>query len=235
MIDAAIVYGNLHLVRQVLDKYPRFKVLLKVATLNFKDGNISNVLSQALIDLDMSKDDPRIYAMMHSQFPTAEEDVTAYDTLQRFFTINRPSFSNFDAVRFKKLCDSGRPPAYVEFECNPYAIPRNVLAQCSIYEAIGYRTFGKAGSLLKDPKICEIAERVGWTPAHLLQWWSLQNGVTPIASTTKPDNMEAYLTVVDDRRVFGIGQFPDLKKELDALNNKQFTVMHEWCNVLQTE
>lgn len=231
-IDAAVVYNNLDVVRQVTDKHPRIRIILKFATVNFKKDNIERVVAESLKTLGKKHTDRRIIPMLHSQFDTPEEDIAAYDKLQALLPGNRVSMSNFDDVRFRALCDSGRQPAYAEFECNPYAFPKKAISNCSIYEAIGYRTFGKAGALLKDPKICELAARMGWTPAYLLQWWSLEHGVTPIISTTNPANMDASIKAIEDR---DLGRFKELKDALDALNEKKFTVMHEWCNVLETE
>jgi diketogulonate reductase-like aldo/keto reductase len=88
----------------------------------------------------------------------------------------------FDAARIK--------PAVVHVESHPYLPEWELLDYCK-QNGIVLQAFAALGhasdpSLLKDPVITAIAERIHKTPAQVLLAWAIQRGTAPLTTSKNP-------------------------------------------------
>ena len=124
--------------------------------------------------------------------------------------------SNFDAndsvfTRIMENCEI--KPAVLQIECHPYAQRLDIRKKAAEYgiQVECWFPLGGAmsqGTLLKDPVIVEIAERLKKSPAQVILRWHLQEGFSVIPGSRNPqhimENAQIFDFALSDRDMLAI-------------------------------
>jgi len=107
--------------------------------------------------------------------------------------------SNFDAGELDAvLAQASVPPAVDQIQFSPFKYRRALLEACTqrdiVLEAYSPLTTGRN---LGDPRLREIAERNGRTPAQVLLRWAVQRGIPVIPKSTKRERIEENAQIFD--------------------------------------
>src|SRR5271169_5350725 len=97
----------------------------------------------------------------------------------------------FDAARVK--------PAVVHVESHPYLPEWDLLNYCKqngiVMQAFAALGHSSEPSLLKDPVVAAIAQRVKKTPAQVLLAWAIQRGTAPLTTSKNPSRIQENFQV----------------------------------------
>jgi diketogulonate reductase-like aldo/keto reductase len=97
----------------------------------------------------------------------------------------------FEAARIK--------PAVVHVESHPYLPQWDLLNYCKkngiVLQAFAALGHSSEPSLLKDPVITAIAQRVNKTPAQVLLAWAIQRGTAPLTTSKTPSRIQENFQV----------------------------------------
>jgi diketogulonate reductase-like aldo/keto reductase len=122
--------------------------------------------------------------------------------------------SNYSVAQLDELRGVAEvAPVVDQVQFNPFAYRRGLLDGC---EARGvaieaYSPLG-TGRHLGDPRVGEIADRLGRTPAQVLVRWCLERDLVVLPKSTHRERIE------ENGRVFDFTLSPDDMSELDALD-----------------
>ncbi|HWK29163.1 MAG TPA: aldo/keto reductase [Solirubrobacter sp.] len=122
--------------------------------------------------------------------------------------------SNYSAAELDELdAAADVKPVVNQVQFSPFEFRRGLLDACDRHGIAleAYSPLG-TGRHLKDPRVAEIAERHGRTPAQVLIRWSLQRDLIVLPKSTHRDRIEANADVFD----FGLTE--DDMRALDALD-----------------
>lgn len=120
--------------------------------------------------------------------------------LQRDGLLRSIGVSNFLPEHLSRIiADTGVTPAVNQVELHPY-FPQ--VRQREVDAELGIRTeswspLGRAGELLRDPVVVEIADSHGRTPAQVVLRWHLQLGAVPLPKAASPARQLENLSVLD--------------------------------------
>lgn len=122
--------------------------------------------------------------------------------------------SNYGTDQLAALLASARvPPAVNQVEFSPFQYRRALLQACEqagvVLEAYSPLTRGRD---LRDPRVREVAHRVGRTPAQVLLRWAVQRGIPVIP---KSGNRER---IVENSKIFDFTLAQEDMAALDALD-----------------
>ena len=102
-----------------------------------------------------------------------------------------PTKEIFEAARIK--------PAVVHVECHPYHPQSDLLDYCQkngiVLQAFAALGHSSEPSLLKDPVITAVAQRVNKTPAQVLLAWAIQRGTAPLTTSKTPSRIQENFQV----------------------------------------
>jgi 2,5-diketo-D-gluconate reductase A len=125
--------------------------------------------------------------LIHWPLPKRDEYVSTWQTFERLRDegLTRSiGVSNFKAAHLDRLAaETGTVPAVNQIQLNP-TVAR--LAERADHAARGivtesYSPFGGGGaSILRDPVIVAVAERIGRTPGQVVARWHVQQGLVAI-------------------------------------------------------
>ncbi|EXG82439.1 aldo/keto reductase [Cryptosporangium arvum] len=140
----------------------------------------------------------------------------------RSIGVSNFSVSDLDAVR--KVADV--PPVVNQVQFSPFEFRRELWEACESRGVAleAYSPLG-TGRHLDDPRVAEIAGRLGRTPAQVLIRWALQRELIVLPKSTHRERIEQNAQVFD----FELG--PDDVAALDALDRTQATdraLEHPW-------
>ncbi|MCB1231868.1 MAG: aldo/keto reductase [Verrucomicrobiae bacterium] len=102
------------------------------------------------------------------------------------------------------------PPAVLQVESHPYLTQDKLLRFCE-QEGIAYTAFSPLGALsyfslgmaeenesvITEPTVVEIAERLGKTPAQVVLRWGVQRNTAIVPKTSKRERLEENLAIFD--------------------------------------
>lgn len=102
------------------------------------------------------------------------------------------------------------PPAVLQVESHPYLTQDKLLRFCQ-QEGIAYTAFSPLGALsyfslgmaeqnesvITEPTVVEIAERLGKTPAQVVLRWGVQRNTAIVPKTSKRERLEENLAIFD--------------------------------------
>jgi diketogulonate reductase-like aldo/keto reductase len=122
--------------------------------------------------------------------------------------------SNFSASELAELMSvADTPPVVNQVQFSPFKYRRKLLEACeeSGVTLEAYSPLG-TGRHLSDPRVREIAERVGRTPAQVLVRWCLQRDLVVIPKSTHRERID------ENARVFDFTLSAENMAALDALD-----------------
>jgi len=106
--------------------------------------------------------------------------------------------SNYGADRLERLVADGSRPAVDQVLFNPFQFRRGLLEFCEqhgiVLEAYSPLERGRA---LSQPRVVEIARRLGRTPAQVLLRWSIQRGLPVIPKSSRQDRIRSNALIFD--------------------------------------
>ena len=107
--------------------------------------------------------------------------------------------SNFDAGELREVMDAASsPPVVDQVQFSPFKRRLGLLAACQqagvVLEA--YSPLG-TGRHLSDPRVNQIARRLGRTPAQVLLRWCVQQGLPAIPKSTHRERIEENAQIFD--------------------------------------
>ncbi|XP_067931245.1 aldo-keto reductase family 1 member B1-like [Watersipora subatra] len=164
---------------------------------------------------------PMAYKEDAGDFPKTEEgkfifsDVHFMDTWKEMENlvdagkIKSIGLSNFNSLQIQEVIDNGRiKPANLQIEVNPYLSQDKLVAFCAEKGIVvtGYSPLGSPArpwakpedpTLLEDPKVVAIAERLKRTPAQVVLRWAVQRGISTIPKSVTEARIKANLEVFD--------------------------------------
>lgn len=85
-------------------------------------------------------------------------------------------------------------PAVIQVEIHPLRPRAELMAYCREHgiRVMAHSPFG-GGAVLQEPRLVELARRLGERPASLILRWHLDRGVVPIAGSRRPDHVRENL------------------------------------------
>uniref|UniRef100_UPI00398E3B47 aldo-keto reductase family 1 member A1-A n=1 Tax=Pristiophorus japonicus TaxID=55135 RepID=UPI00398E3B47 len=113
--------------------------------------------------------------------------------------------SNFNA---KQISVATCRPVVNQIECHPYLIQNQLVDHCTkqrivvtAYSPLGSpdRPWARPGDLklLEDPRILQIAEKYGKSPAQVIIRWQVQRGIACIPKSATPSRIKENIEVFD--------------------------------------
>lgn len=140
---------------------------------------------------------------------TPTETWLAMEKLVEKGLVRSIGLSNFNSEQIKDILDKGKiPPATNQVECHPYFNQQKLLDFC-MEKGIYLTAYSPLGSpdrpwaspdepnLLEDPKLAEIAKRVGKSAAQVLLRYQLQRKVIVIPKSVTPSRIEENFALLD--------------------------------------
>ena len=127
----------------------------------------------------------------------------------RSIGVSNFSGEDLDAV----MAEASRPPVVNQVQFSPFAHRRGLLEACERHRIAleAYSTLG-TGAHLDDPRVAEVADRHGRTPAQVLLRWCVQRGIVVIPKSTKRERLE------ENMRLFDFELTDEDMEALDALD-----------------
>jgi 2,5-diketo-D-gluconate reductase A len=124
----------------------------------------------------------------------------AFVELQQDGRVRSIGVSNFTEGFLQRLIDeTGVVPVLNQIELHPWFPQRQLRefhdAQGIVTEAWG--PLGQGSDLLQDPRLVDVAQRVGCTPAQVVLRWHLDQGNVVIPKSVRPDRMRENLAALD--------------------------------------
>ncbi|OOB79469.1 MAG: glyoxal reductase [Epulopiscium sp. Nuni2H_MBin003] len=132
--------------------------------------------------------------------------VEAWSELEKLYDekkIKSIGVSNFQIHHLEEIAKTAKyVPAVNQIESHPYFANQELINYCQQKGIIvtAYCPLGGArsgGSILKDPVITEIADKIKKTPAQVILRWHLQRGVVAIPKSKSPERIKENFDVFD--------------------------------------
>ncbi|HEY4145948.1 aldo/keto reductase [Pinirhizobacter sp.] len=149
------------------------------------------------------------------QYPRGEDGQPLYDpgvtllqtwqAMERLVDEGKCRYIGLSDVRLdrvKEIYAAARiKPAVVQVECHPYLPEWDLLDFCAQHDIV-FLAFAPLGhgmqpSVLNDPVITDIAQRVGKTPAQVALAWALQRGSAFLTTSTNPGRIRENFDITD--------------------------------------
>lgn len=154
--------------------------------------------------------------LVHWPNPDQDRYVEAYEGLlrvQEAGLVRAIGTSNFKPAHLQRLLDRGWVPQVNQIQLDPWHRRDDLLA---LHRARGIVTeawgpLGRGNTMLSDPAIVAIAQRLARTPAQVVMRWHVQSGVIPCPKTADPQRLRENLDV------FGFTLAPEDMARLDAM------------------
>ncbi len=147
---------------------------------------------------------------------------------------------NYGVSLMRDLTNYARvQPSVLQIESHPYLTQEKLIRFCqsndiavtafSPLAALSYVELDMAGmadSVLTEPAVVSIAERVGKTPAQVVLAWGVQRNTAIIPKTSKPERL------VENLDVFDVALTDDDMQAISALNaNRRFNDPGVFCEL----
>ena len=202
-VDTAAAYRNERGVGQAIEKsgLPREDVYLTTKLWNSDQGYDSTLKA---FDRSMEKlGIPYLdLYLIHWPLParnTFVDTFKAFSRLRDEGRIKSIGVSNFEPEHLRILVDAtGIVPAVNQVELHPL-FPQEELRQAHAQLGIATEAWAPLGqgALLDNPKVTEVAERHGKTPAQVLIRWHIQLGNIVIPKSVTPERIVSNFDVFD--------------------------------------
>ena len=155
--------------------------------------------------------------LVHWPNPDQDRYVEAFEGLlrvQQAGLARAIGTSNFKPAHLQRLLDRGWVPQVNQIQLDPWHRRDDLVA---LHHAHGIVTeawgpLGRGNTMLADPAIAAIAQRLGRTPAQVVMRWHVQSGFIPCPKTSGPQRLRENLDV------FGFSLAPEDMAVLDAMD-----------------
>jgi methylglyoxal/glyoxal reductase len=148
-----------------------------------------------------------------------KETWKALETLYKEGRVRAIGVSNFHIHHLEELLkDAEIKPMVNQVEYHPHLTQKDLLAFCQ-RQGIQLEAWSplKAGKLLNEPTITEIAEKYGKSTAQVILRWDLQNKVVTIPKSIKETR------IIENADIFDFELTAEDMEKLDGLNNDERT------------
>jgi 2,5-diketo-D-gluconate reductase A len=202
-IDTAEMYGNEKQVGEAVARsgIPRDEVFVtsKLNNDNLTRDQALRSFDRTLTDLGFDQVD---LFLIHWPLPTVRDFVEVWQALEEVHGQGRAraiGVSNFQAAHLERLFqETATVPAVNQIELHPYLTQEPLKA---FGESHGIATEAWSpiarGKNLEDPRIIEVAERVGRSPAQVVLRWHLQQGNIIFPKSVHPDRIRENFQLFD--------------------------------------
>ena len=145
--------------------------------------------------------------LMLLHFPMLDEmNIAAWKTMEEYYKAGKAKaigVSNYSNRQIQVLLDNcDVVPAVNQFHIDPINNAQDRLDFCvskGIYTEASspFGGTGRTQEILGNPTICELAEKLGKTPAQVVIRWNLQRGTIMIPKSTHKERIESNFDVFD--------------------------------------
>lgn len=201
-IDTATIYGNERGVgrgiRQSGVPRDRLFITTKVWTDDVRGNRVSEAFEASLSRLGIEYVD--LY-LVH--WPVVGQIVPAWramEQLARSGRVKAIGVSNHMQPHLDELLAAAKtPPAVNQIEFHPYLQSRPLLSYCreNKIHVEAWSPLMKAGALLRDPILVEIAQRHARSVAQVILRWDLQSGVVTIPKSAHAARIAENAAIFD--------------------------------------
>ncbi|MDB5185726.1 MAG: glyoxal reductase [Candidatus Saccharibacteria bacterium] len=204
LIDTAAIYGNEAGVGKAIrdSGIPREEIFV-----TSKLWNDSHDYDTALAAYDASLErlglDYLDLYLIHWPVPADNKYPEAWRALEKLYADKRVraiGVSNFKPHHLEKLLQTAEViPTVNQIELHPKLQQRETRDFCAQHEikVESYSPLMRAGEVLQDPVITEIAEAHHKTPAQIVLRWHIQNGLIVIPKSTNPSRIRENVDIFD--------------------------------------
>ena len=201
-IDTARIYGNERGVGRAIRNcgIPRERLFIttKVWNDDVRRDRVPEAFEESLQLLGLDYLD--LY-LVH--WPIAGRIVTAWRAMEKLFRSERVKaigVSNHMRPHLDELLVAAEiPPAVNQIEFHPYLQSRPLLSFCrdNKIQVEAWSPLMRAGPLLQDPALIEIARRHRKSVAQIVLRWDIQCGVVTIPKSVQPDRIAENAGIFD--------------------------------------
>lgn len=198
-VDTAAIYGNERGVGEALSSHPEVHLTTKLW--NDRQGYDSALTAFERSLERLGRDSVDLY-LIHWPVPSQDLYVDTWKALIRLREEGRArsiGVSNFQPRHLERIIgETGVVPAVNQIELHPRFQQRALL---EVHAAHGIATTSWSplgrGALLDDPVIGGIARRHGKTPAQVIIRWHIDNGLSVIPKSVRPERVRENIDVFD--------------------------------------
>jgi methylglyoxal/glyoxal reductase len=219
-IDTAKIYGNERGVGRAIrgGAVPRDQLFIttKVWNDDVRRDRVADAFEESMQLLGLDYLD---LFLVH--WPIAGRIVTAWHAMEKLARSGRVraiGVSNHMRPHLDELMGSAEiPPAINQIEFHPYLQSRPLLALCRDHniQVEAWSPLMRAGPLLQDPALVEIAKRHQKSVAQVVLRWDIQSGVVTIPKSAKPAR------IVENAAIFDFALSAAEMNAIDALERNQ--------------
>lgn len=196
LIDTAAIYHN---ERGVGEGLVHDEAFLTTKLWNDRHTDAAAALDESLALL--GRDEIDLY-LIHWPHPSADDYVEAWKALVDLREAGKTrsiGVSNFMPQHLDRIIETtGVTPVVNQIELHPTFQQRDCVAYNADHGIVtqSWSPLGQ-GETLKDPRIAEIADRLGATPAQVIIAWHLAKGFSVIPKTGNVDRLESNFAARD--------------------------------------
>lgn len=204
LIDSAVNYENEGTLGEAIRRagVPREEVVVtsKLPGRHHASAAATTCVYESLYRLGLDHIDLYLIHWPNPREGLYSEAWQALVDLQRAGVLRSIGTSNFLPEHLERIiADTGVAPAVNQVELHPY-FPQ--AEQRAVHADLGIRTeswapLGRAGRLLHEPVITDVATALGRTPAQVVLRWHLHLGSVPLPKATSPERQAENLAVFD--------------------------------------
>ncbi|MCM3765494.1 aldo/keto reductase [Neobacillus niacini] len=220
-IDTAAVYKNEEGVGQAIREsgVPREEIFVTSKVWNSDQGYETTLQAYETSLKKLGLDYLDLYLIHWPGKDKFKETWKALETLYKEGRVRAIGVSNFHIHHLEELLkDAEIKPMVNQVEYHPHLTQKDLLAFCQ-QEGIQLEAWSplKAGKLLDEPTISEIAEKYGKTTAQVILRWDLQNKVVTIPKSIKEQR------IIENAEIFDFELTAEDMEKLNGLNKDERT------------
>ena len=198
--DTATIYGNEDEVGRAIaaSGVPREELFVATKVWDDDQGHDSTLRAFEESRTRLALDVVDLY-LIHWPAPKLDRYVETWRALESLLAdgaVRAIGVSNFQIEHLERLArETDTVPALNQIELNPY-LPQTARREHHAAHGIvteAWAPLDRAGRLLREPVVTELAERHGRTPAQIVLRWSIQLGNVVIPRSSSRERIEENL------------------------------------------